>query len=97
MTGEPGGFQVNIGSGNTNNAQAIVDGLFTAAATLDTRNAPQDGRVCVLSPTQYYKLISSVDTNILSRDIGNTGGSLATGDGIFQIAGIRILQVQRFG
>lgn len=92
VTGEPGGFQVNIGSGNTNNAQAIVDGLFTAAATLDGRNAPQDGRVCVLSPTQYYKLISSVDTNILSRDLGATGGSLATGDGIYQIAGIRILK-----
>ena len=26
VTGEPGGFQVNIGAGNTNNAQAIVDG-----------------------------------------------------------------------
>ena len=26
VTGEPGGFQVNIGSGNTNDAQAIVDG-----------------------------------------------------------------------
>ena len=26
VTGEPGGFQVNIGSGNTNSAQAIVDG-----------------------------------------------------------------------
>ena len=33
-----------------------------------------------------------MDTNILSRDLGATGGSLATGDGIYQIAGIRILK-----
>jgi len=45
VTGEPGGFQVNIGSGNTNNAQAIVDGFFEAAAVLDERSAPQEGRV----------------------------------------------------
>ena len=35
VTGEPGGFQVNIGSGNSNDAQAIVDGCFEAAAVLD--------------------------------------------------------------
>ncbi len=28
----------------------------------------------------------------MSRDLGATGGSLATGDGIYQIAGIRILK-----
>ncbi len=33
-----------------------------------------------------------MDTNILSRDLGASGGSLATGDGIYQIAGIRILK-----
>ena len=52
VTGEPGGFEVNIGSGNTNNAQAIVDGFFEAAAVLDERSAPQDGRCAVLSPRQ---------------------------------------------
>lgn len=92
VTGEPGGFQVNIGSGNTNNAQALVDGFFEAAATLDERSAPQDGRVCVLSPRQYYSLISSVDTNILNRDIGNTQGDMNSGKGLFSIAGIRIFK-----
>jgi len=92
VTGEPGGFQVNIGAGNTNNAQALVDGFFEAAATLDERSAPQDGRVCVLSPRQYYSLISSVDTNILNRDIGNTQGDMNSGKGLFSIAGIRIFK-----
>jgi len=90
VTGEPGGFSVNIGANNTNNAQAIVDGFFEAAATLDERSAPQEGRVAVLSPRQYYSLISSVDTNILNREIGNTQGDMNSGKGLYSIAGIRI-------
>ena len=90
VTGEPGGFQVNIGAGNTNDAQAIVDGFFEAAAVLDERSAPQDGRCAVLSPRQYYSLISSVDTNILNREIGNTQGDMNSGKGLYSIAGIRI-------
>jgi hypothetical protein len=90
VTGEEGGFEVKIGAGNTNNAQAIVDGFFEAAATLDERSAPAEGRVAVLSPRQYYSLISSVDTNILNRDIGNTQGDMNSGKGLYSIAGIRI-------
>lgn len=90
VTGEPGGFQVNIGSGNTNDAQAIVDGFFESAAVLDERSAPQEGRCAVLSPRQYYSLISSVDTNILNREIGNTQGDMNSGKGLYSIAGIRI-------
>ena len=90
VTGEPGGFQVNIGSGNTNSAQAIVDGFFEAAAVLDERSAPQDGRCMILSPRQYYSLISSVDTNILNREIGNTQGDMNSGKCLYSIAGIRI-------
>jgi len=90
VTGEPGGFQVNIGSGNVNDAQAIVDGFFESAAVLDERSAPQEGRCAVLSPRQYYSLISSVDTNILNREIGNTQGDMNSGKGLYSIAGIRI-------
>ena len=92
VTGEPGGFQVQIGSGNTNNAQAIVDGCFEAAAVLDERSAPAEGRVLALAPRQYYSLISSVDTSILSREIGNTQGDMNSGKGLYSIAGIRIVK-----
>lgn len=90
VEGEPGGFQVKIGAGNTNDAQAIVDGFFEAAAVLDERSAPSDGRCAVLSPRQYYSLISSVDTNILNREIGNSQGDMNSGKGLYSIAGIRI-------
>jgi hypothetical protein len=90
VTGEPGGFEVSIGSGNQLVAQKIVDGLFEAASVLDERSAPQEGRSCVLSPRQYYSLVSSVDTNILNRDLGNSQGDLNSGRGLVSIAGIRI-------
>jgi len=90
VTGEPGGFQVNIGAGNVNDAQAIVDGFFECASVLDERSAPQEGRCAVLSPRQYYSLISSVDTNILNREVGNTQGDMNSGKGLYSIAGIRI-------
>jgi hypothetical protein len=90
VTGEPGGFQVKLGANNEYNAQALVDGFFEAAVVLDERSAPRDGRCAVLSPRQYYSLISSVDTNILNRDIGNTQGNLNSGEGLYEIAGIKI-------
>jgi len=90
VTDEPGGFEVKLGAGNTLNAQALVDGFFEAAATLDERSAPQEGRCAVLSPRQYYSLISSVDTNILNREIGNSQGDMNSGKGLYSIAGIRI-------
>ena len=67
-----------------------MDGFFEAAATLDERSAPQEGRCAVLSPRQYYSLISSVDTNILNREIGNSQGDMNSGKGLYSIAGIRI-------
>lgn len=90
VDGEPGGFDVNIGAGNTNDAQAIVDAFFEAAAVLDERSAPAGGRVAVLSPRQYYSLITSVDTNILNREIGNSQGDMNSGKGLYSIAGISI-------
>ena len=66
--------------------------MFEAAAVLDERSAPLDGRSVVLSPRQYYSLISTVDTNILNREIGNTQGDMNSGKGLYSIAGIRIFK-----
>lgn len=90
VTGEPGGFQVNLGASKEYDAQALVDGFFEAAARLDEISAPKDGRHAVLSPRQYYSLISQVDTNILNREYGNNQGNLNSGDGLYEIAGIKI-------
>jgi hypothetical protein len=87
---EPGGSIIKLGTGKQYDAQALVDGFFEAASILDEKNVPKDGRVAVLSPRQYYALISQVDTNILYREFGNTQGSMNSGDGLYEIAGISI-------
>ena len=87
---EPGGSVINIGAGNEYNAQALVDAFFEAASILDEKNLPKQGRTAVLSPRQYYALISQVDSNILNRDFGASQGNLNSGEGLYEIAGISI-------
>jgi hypothetical protein len=89
---EPGGSQIQLGSGNEYNAQALVDAFFEAASIMDEKNVPKTGRNAVLSPRQYYALISQVDTNILNRDYGNNAGSVQSGEGLYEIAGIKIMR-----
>jgi hypothetical protein len=90
VTGQPGGFQVKLGASKEYDAQALVDGFFAAAALMDERSAPKEGRVAVLSPRQYYSLLSNVDNNLLNREVGATSGSLNSGEGLYEIAGIKI-------
>ena len=87
---EPGGSVIKLGAGNEYNAQAIVDSFFEAASILDEKNVPRDGRHAVLSPRQYYALISQVDSNILNRDYGSSQGNMNSGEGLYEIAGISI-------
>jgi hypothetical protein len=87
---EPGGSIIKLGADNEFNAQALVDSFFEAASILDEKNVPNTGRTAVLSPRQYYALISQVDSNILNRDYGNSQGSMNSGEGLYEIAGISI-------
>ena len=87
---EPGGTQIRLGSGKEYDAQALVDAFFEAASVLDEKNLPKTGRTAVLSPRQYYALVSQVSSNILNRDYGNNQGNLRSGEGLVEIAGISI-------
>ena len=87
---EPGGSVIKLGANNAFSAQHIVDAFFEAASILDEKNLPKNGRTAVLSPRQYYALVSQVDTNILNRDFGNSQGNLNSGEGLYEIAGISI-------
>ena len=87
---EPGGSVIQLGVQKEFDAQALVDAFFEAASILDEKNLPKQGRCAVLSPRQYYALISQVDSNILNRDYGNNSGSLTSGEGLYEIAGISI-------
>ena len=90
---EPGGTQIRVGT--TTNASdaysssALVSAFYDAAAALDEKGVSQDGRVGVLNPRQYYELIQAVGSNgLVNRDAQGT--ALQSGNGIIEIAGIKI-------
>jgi len=90
---EPGGTQIRVGSATDNSdaysASDLVNAFYDAAAALDEKGVSQDGRVAVLNPRQYYALIQNVNSNgLINRDVQGT--ALQSGNGIIEIAGIRI-------
>ncbi len=90
---EPGGTQIRVGSNlqasDAYNAQSLTTAFFDAAAALDEKGVSQDGRVGVLNPRQYYALIQEVGNNgLINRD--EQGAALQSGQGIVEIAGIKI-------
>ena len=87
---EPGGSIIQLGVQKEYDAQSLVDAFFEAASIMDEKNLPKQGRHAVLSPRQYYALVSQVDSNILNRDFGNNQGNLNSGEGLYEIAGISI-------
>ena len=90
---EPGGTQIRVGA-TTNasdayNASNLVNAFYDAAAALDEKGVSGDGRVAVLNPRQYYALIQAIGTNgLINRD--EQGDALQKGNGIVEIAGIKI-------
>ena len=90
---EPGGTQIRVGT----NAQAsdayvpasLINAFYDAAAAMDEKGVSSEGRVCVLNPRQYYELIQAVGSNgLVNRDV--QGSALQSGNGIIEIAGIKI-------
>ena len=90
---EPGGTQIQVGTTlpDAYDADKLVQAFYNAAAALDEKGVSSDGRVAVLNPRQYYSMIQNVGSNALSlinRDA--TGTALQSGQGVAEIAGIRI-------
>ena len=91
---EPGGTQIQVGTGTGSDADAydagkLINAFFDAAAAMDEKGVSQDGRVGVLNPRQYYSLIQNTgDSGLINRDV--QGASLQSGQGVIEIAGIKI-------
>ena len=92
---EPGGTQIRVGA-TTNesdafNAGNLVNSFYDAAAAMDEKGVSGDGRVAVLNPRQYHALIQDVGNNgLINRD--TQGTALQGGNGIVEIAGIKIFK-----
>jgi len=90
---EPGGTQIRVGTNNQASdayvPASLIAAFYDAAAALDEKGVSQDGRVAVLNPRQYYELIQGVGSNgLINRDAQGT--ALQGGNGIIEIAGIKI-------
>ena len=94
---EPGGTQIRVGSSSNAsdayNANNLVAAFYDAAAAMDEKGVSSDGRVAVLNPRQYYELIQAIGGTgsgayLVNRD--EQGTALQSGQGIMEIAGIRI-------
>ena len=90
---EPGGTQIRVGTNADANdalvAANIVTAFYDAAAALDEKGVSGEGRVAVLNPRQYYSLIKDcANNNLINRDVQGT--ALQSGEGVIDIAGIKI-------
>ena len=90
---EPGGTQIRVGTNNQGSdayvAASLINAFYDAAAALDEKGVSSEGRVGVLNPRQYYELIQAVGSNgLVNRDVQGT--ALQSGNGIIEIAGIKI-------
>ena len=92
---EPGGSVLKVGDDDSTskadayNSDKLVTAFYDAASILDEKGVSGDGRVAVLNPRQYYALIQAVNSNgLINRD--ETGPALQKGQGIIEIAGIKI-------
>ena len=92
---EPGGTQIRVGTNNQASdayvPASLISAFYDAAAALDEKGVSGEGRVGVLNPRQYYELIQAVGTNgLVNRDV--QGKALQSGNGIIEIAGIKIFK-----
>ena len=92
---EPGGTQIRVGTNNQASdayvPASLINAFYDAAAALDEKGVSTEGRVGVLNPRQYYELIQAVGSNgLINRD--EQGDVLQSGNGIIEIAGIKIFK-----
>ena len=79
----------------TANATAgeLIDALYGVAESLDGKDVSDEGRFAILSPADYYTLITADNSAVslaANRDVGGVG-NIATGT-ISQVAGINLVK-----
>tara|TARA_Y100001937_G_scaffold23153_1_gene33101 strand:+ start:759 stop:1877 length:1119 start_codon:yes stop_codon:yes gene_type:complete len=69
----------------------LYEGIFKAANLMDTKNVSREGRYCILSPDNYYKLLTE-QKDAINRDFNPEGNGSLSGGELVEIAGVRILK-----
>lgn len=89
-TGRDGGTEVLEPSALTD-GKKLAGAMYAAAAALDDKSVPEEGRRCFVKPTQYYSLVQNLDA--INKDFGGMG-SYSDGK-ITRIAGIELVKTTR--
>ena len=84
-----GNSGTEVSGATTTTAAGLVDALYAVARSLDEKDAPDEGRFAILTPSQYYTLLTS-DNVAINRDNGGVG-NVAEGS-IARVAGINLFK-----
>lgn len=88
----PGGTQATNANYGTN-SDTLATGLFSAAQSLDEKQAPSQERFCALKPAQYY--LAAQNTKLVNRDWGgayDAGGGAYKSGRFDSLAGLTIVK-----
>ena len=83
-----------ISGATTNTTAGIVDALYAAATKLDEVDAPSEGRFAIVTPAQYYKLLTA-DNVAINKDTSGGSADAARGT-IVEVAGIQLKKSNNF-
>jgi hypothetical protein len=71
------------------NAAGLISALFSVAESLDGKDVPTDDRFAILTPNQYYTLLTS-DNAAINKDTANASNADVAKGRIMEIAGIKL-------
>jgi hypothetical protein len=78
-----GAATVTGGNGGT-----AITSIFAAAQAMDEKDVPENDRVAIVRPAQYYQLVQTTD--VINRDFGGAG---VYADGtVLKVAGVQIVK-----
>ena len=87
VTGGNGGSAITSANARTSGAD-LAAAIFDAAQAMDEKDVPENERVALVKPEQYYNLVQT--TNVINRDWGGAG---VYADGtVLRVAGIQIVK-----
>lgn len=87
ITGGNGGSALTDSDADTDGA-SLAASIFEAAKVMDEKDVPENDRVAIVKPAQYYNLVQT--TNVINRDWGGAG---VYADGtVLRVAGIQIVK-----
>jgi hypothetical protein len=87
VTGGNGGTAITDADAATNGA-SLAASIFEAAQAMDEKDVPENDRVAIVKPAQYYNLVQTTD--VINRDFGGAG---VYADGtVLRVAGIQIVK-----